>query len=160
MVSWCVKGHLRRLLHRPCCRSSAPVGSRISFLSFFAAQQNTKSTLHSGRHRPLLLRRTKVARRHGVPRPRLLPLLLLHGALPQLGPSSTSSLIGGDRGYPRPPPTQGTHSRRRSSGRPGRPSRPACVRVRLGRQLVLFSLAVAAHEVPHRASKSVMCQSS
>ena len=32
----------------------------------------------------------------------------------------------GDRGYPRPPPTQGTHSRRRSSGRPGRPSRPAC----------------------------------
>ena len=66
----------------------------------------------------------------------------------------------GDRGYPRPPPTQGTHSRRRSSGRPGRPSRPACVRVRLGRQLVLFSLAVAAHEVPHRASKSVMCQSS
>jgi len=36
----------------------------------------------------------------------------------------------------------------------------ACVRVRLGRQLVLFSLAVAAHEVPHRASKSVMCQSS
>lgn len=94
MVSWCVKGHLRRLLHRPCCRSSAPVGSRISFLSFFAAQQNTKSTLHSGRHRPVLLRRTKVARRHGVPRPRLLPLLL-HGALPQLGPSSTSSLIGG-----------------------------------------------------------------
>jgi hypothetical protein len=92
LVSWCVKGHLRRLLHRPCCRSSAQVGSRISFLSFFAAQQNAK--VHYI-HRPVLLRRTKVARRHGVPRPRLLPLLLLHGALPQLGPSSTSSLIGG-----------------------------------------------------------------
>ena len=32
--------------------------------------------------------------------------------------------------------------------------------VRLGRQLVQFSSAMAAHEVPHRASKSVMCQSS
>ena len=55
-----------------------------------------------------------------------------------------------DTRHPLPPPKQ------RASGS----SFSACVRVRLGRQLVLFSLAVAAHEVPHRASKSVMCQSS
>ncbi len=68
----------------------------LSHLVPFLLRRATErqSTLHSGLHRPVLLRRTKVARRHGVPRPRLLPLLL-HGALPQLGPSSTSSLIGG-----------------------------------------------------------------
>jgi hypothetical protein len=65
--------------------------------SFFSSRNGTPKVLHSALHRRFLLRRTKVARRHGVPRPRLLPLL--HCA------PLHSSGGWGDR---RPPPTQGT----------------------------------------------------
>ena len=77
--------------------------------------------LHSALHRRFLLRRTKVARRHGLPRPRLLPLL--HCVPLQLGLRFTS-FIGG-MGVPAPAADTRHHSRRRSSGRQC-PSRRAC----------------------------------
>lgn len=81
-----------------------------SFLpSFLPSPQ--RYTCH-GLHRPFLLRRTKVARRHGVPRPRLLPLFtaLSHR---RLGLTFTSQL--GDGGTRADHRKKGTAPRRPSS---------------------------------------------
>jgi len=104
LVSWCVKGHLRRLLHRPCCRSSAPVGSRISFL-LLLAQRNTIQYYY--------IQRFTVDLSCGAPRWLAGMDCRVHGYYRFFTAFHFSSACAplhssGGWGYPRPPPTQGT----------------------------------------------------